>query len=258
MSRNTTRTVLACAVLLGLSLWPAAAGAGDDKKSRKLDTFWTYPDIASVPLRSIALLPGASFDNNLKTEKELEVAWGTVSRPLGYRWFYSTMSKDLLRRAFGGDSVLTVLRKGLLKEGRVDSLSAQKLCQALHTSAVLSMRADNWEQMEMEWNQTGKPWTRVTIKAALVDSTGRLLWTASGSETGEGPLHQADSGTLGVKSSGLTFQPVTGQGGAPSFQEVLALLFARWVGSFPAKSSPAAPAAAPAPAGAGSTQGGGL
>ncbi|MEK7330484.1 MAG: hypothetical protein AAB113_06745 [Candidatus Eisenbacteria bacterium] len=116
MPRTTTIAAfaLACAALLGLPLLPAGAGAAGegDKKARKLDTFWTHPDIASVNLRSIALLPGASYDNDLKTEKEIEVAWGQVSRGIGYRWYYSTMAKDLLRRAFGGDSVLTALRAG--------------------------------------------------------------------------------------------------------------------------------------------------
>jgi hypothetical protein len=248
MPKTTTIAALACAVLLSLAL-PTAGAAGDaDRKGRKLDTFWTHPDIASIHLRSIALLPGASYDNDLKTEKEIETAWGQASRPLGYRWYYSTMAKDLLRSAFGGDSVLTALRAALLKEPRVDSLMAQKLCRALHTSAVLSMRADIWEQTLMEWNQTGKPWTRVALKAALVDSSGRLLWTASGNETGEGPLHNADSGTLGVKSSGLNLEQVSGQGGAPSFQEVLSRLFARWAENFPAKPAPAAPPA-PAPGG---------
>jgi hypothetical protein len=254
MSRTTTILALAVAALTGLSLGsaPARAAGEGDKKSRKLDSFWIHPDLAGVSLRSIAMLPCASYDNNLKTEKELEVAWGQLSRPLGYRWYYPTLSKDLLRRAFGGDSVLTTLRNGLLKEPRVDSLSAQQICRALHTSAVLSMRADAWEQVEMEWNQTGKPWTRVTVKAALVDSSGRLLWTASGSETAEGPLHNADAGTVGVKSSGLGLQPVTGQGGAPSFQEVLARLFARWIETFPSKPAPAAAPAsdsAPTPGG---------
>ena len=242
--RTTPAARLACVVLLGLALGAShvRAASENDKQAKKLDTFWTAPDIANISLRSIAMLPCASYDNNLKTEKELEIAWGQVSRPMGYRWYYPTLSKDLLRRAFGGDSILTALRASLLKEPRVDSLSAQRLCQALRTSAVFTMRADNWEQVQMEWNQDGKPWTRVTIKAALVDSSGRLLWTASGSETGEGPLHSADAGTIGVKSSGLGLQPVTGQGGAPSFQEVLTRLFARWSATFPAKAAPATPA----------------
>jgi hypothetical protein len=254
MSWTRMNVALACAALLGLSLWPAGqvAASDADKKAKKLDTFWSHPDIATINLRSIALLPGASFDNDLKTEKELEIAWGQVSRPLGYRWYYSTLAKDLLRRAFGGDSVLTALRAGILKDGRVDSLSAQKLCQALHTSAVLTLRADIWEQTQVEWNQSGKPWTRIALRAALVDSSGRLLWTASGNETAEGPQHNADSGTIGVKSSGLGLQQVTGEGGAPSYEEVLARLFTRWIDNFPAK-----PGAAPAPAPAPTTPGGG-
>lgn len=237
---------IACAALLGVAL--AMPGAAAEKQGKKLDLFWTHPDIANLGLRTVALLPTATYDGNLKVEKEVELAWGALSRGAGYRWFYSTMTKDLLRRAFGGDSMLTAVRKTLLKDGRVDSLSARALCQALRVSAILAMRADHWEQLQMEWNQTGKPLTTVQMRAALVDSSGRLLWTASGSETGEGPMHQADSGTLGVKSSGLGTEAVTGQGGAPSFQEVLTPLFTRWMASFPVK---AAPAPAPTPPGGG-------
>ena len=198
----------------------------------------------SLTLRSVALLPAIGFDSDPATEKEIEVAWAPVSRATGFRWFYSTLTKDLLRRAFGGDSVLQALRAGLLEDGRPDSLSAQKLCGALHTSAVLTMRADIWERTKIEWNQTGKPWTRVNIKAALVDSAGRLLWTVSGGETLEGPLHQADDGTIGVKSSGLNLEAVTGGAGAPLYQEVLVRLFTRWVANFPARKT-----SAPAPGG---------
>lgn len=246
MRRTNGSLTVAFVALVGLSL--PIDGATAEKQGKRLDRFWTHPDIANLGLRSVALLPTATYDGNLKAEKEAELAWGPLSRATGYRWFYSTMSKDLLRRAFGGDSVLTAVRKTLLKDGRVDSLSARALCQALRVSAILTMRADQWEQIQMEFNQTGKPLTTVQMKAALVDSSGRLLWTASGSETGEGPMHQADSGTLGVKSSGLSTEAVTGQGGAPSFQEVLTPLFTRWIAAFPAKP---APAAVPAPPGGG-------
>ncbi|TMQ69732.1 MAG: hypothetical protein E6K81_14250 [Candidatus Eisenbacteria bacterium] len=232
-------------IAFGLSR-PATTAPSEGGK--KLDTFWTSPAMDSLALRSVTLLPGASFDNELTTEKELETAWAPVSKATGYRWYYSTLAKDLLRHAFGGDSVLKAIRAGLLKDGRVDSVSAQRLCAALHTSAILTLRADVWERTQIEWNQTGKPWTRVAVKAALVDSTGRLLWTASGNETMEGPLHQADDATLGVKSSGLNLQSVTGEAGAPAFQEVLAKLFTRWAANFPGRP---APAAAPAPASGG-------
>jgi hypothetical protein len=253
MSRIRMIAAMACAALV-----LAAAAHAADKKEKRLDVFWTHPEMASKPLRSIALLPLGTFDGNLKAEKEVEIAWGPVARQIGYRWFYSTMTKDLLRRSFGGDSVLSAIRTQILKQGRVDSLSARKLCAALHTSAILIMRADLWEQVQMEWNQTGKPWTRIQLKAALVDSAGTLLWTASGTETAEGPMHNADSGTLGVKSSGLTTENVTGQGGAPSFQEALVPLFTRWVSGFPPpQSSPTAPSAPATPGGSGAGSGGG-
>jgi hypothetical protein len=241
--------MLAGALLLALPLaWAVLARAGDDKKGgKKLDVYWTSPEAAGTRLRSVALLPGATYDNDLKAEKEIEMGWGTPARTTTYRWLFSTMTKDLLRHAFGGDSILTVVRKSILKDGRVDSLTARALCTALHTSAVLSIRADQWAQIEMEWNQTGKPSTTVGLKAALVDSLGRLLWTAAGTETGEGPMHNADSGTIGVKSSGLGTEPVTGQGGAPAFEEVLSPIFARWIANFPAP--PAAPTSTPPPGG---------
>jgi len=231
--------------LLGLMLPQGVAAA---KKDKKLDLFWTHPEISSHGFRTVALLPAATFTHDLNAEKEVEFAWSPLARGTGYRWFFSSMTKDLLRRAFGGDSVLLAVRKGVLKDGRVDSLSARSLCKALRVGAVLSIRADQWEQIQMEWNQTGTPSTTVQMRAALVDSSGRLLWTVSGSETGEGPMHQADSGTLGVKSSGLGLQAVTGQGGAPTFQEVLSPLFTRWINGFPAQATPAA-APTPTPGG---------
>jgi len=238
-------TIMACMLLLGFSLGATA----DDKKGKKLDQFWTSPEAAHIRLRSVALLPPSTYDNDFKAEKEIELAWGPPARTTPYRWLFATMSKDLLRRAFGGDSILTVVRKSLLKDGRVDSLTARALCTALHVSAVLTIRADQWSQIEMEWNQTGKPLTTVGLKAALVDSLGRQLWTAAGTETGEGPMHNADAGTLGVKSSGLGTEAVTGQGGAPAFQEVLSPILTRWIANFPAPPAPAPPPATPAPGG---------
>jgi hypothetical protein len=213
-------------------------------KTKKLDLIWQHPEFPLAHIRSIALLPAATYNADLKAEKDIEQAWGQAFRPLGHRWYSSTLAKDLLQKFFGGDSVLKTLRTALLKEPRVDSLSAIALCRALRVNAVMSVRADLWEKTEMEWNQTGNPWTTVQLKAALVDSSGRLLWTASGSETREGPLHQADANTLGVKSSGLNLTPVTGQGGAPSFAEVLSVLLTRWTERFPRRDG-AAPAAAP-------------
>src|SRR4030095_15408340 len=135
-----------------------------------------------------------------------------------------------------------VIDRGILTQGRVDSLAARRLCRALRVTALLSVRVDLFEQIQVEWNQSGKPSTTVQSRAAVVDSSGRLLWTASGSETAEGPYHDANAATLGVKGSGLTTEPVTGQGGAPSFQDVTTRLFPPWSTHLPAFKPPAAAA----------------
>src|SRR5262245_51788437 len=57
-------TMLAGALLLGVS--PAAGG--DDKKGKKLDVFWTSPETANLRLRSVAMLPAGTYDNDYKAE----------------------------------------------------------------------------------------------------------------------------------------------------------------------------------------------
>ena len=100
---------------------------------------------------------------------------------------------------------------------------------------------DRFEKLEMQSDQSGKPTTTVQLTAALVDSTGRLLWSASGSETAEGPYQDAHANALGVQASGLNNAPITGQGGAPSYIETITRLVARWLPRFPARLA-AAPA----------------
>jgi len=95
------------------------------------------------------------------------------------------------------------------------------------------VRVEQWEQREVEWNQSGKPTTTVRLRAALVDSSGTLLWSAAGSETGEGPYHNPEAAPLGVSESGLDRKPVTGQGGAPSHLEVMTPIVERWAKTFP-------------------------
>src|SRR5262245_3030952 len=107
-------TLLLGALLLTLPIalrleGPAPARAADERKGKKLDVFWTSPEVANLRLRSVALLPGATYDNDLKAEKEIELGWGAPARTTTYRWLFSTMSKDLLRRAFGGDSILAAV-----------------------------------------------------------------------------------------------------------------------------------------------------
>lgn len=229
--------LIALTAALGVALL-AVAGLAAEKKGKKLDLIWTRPDFTGATVQRIAMLPACSFTHDIRAEKLAEDAWGQSFRGTGYRWISSLTTRDLLRREPGGDSLLKVATEGVLQNVRVDSLQAPALCARLRVSAVLSVRLDTWEQLEMEWNQAGKPSTTVQVKAALVDSAGRLLWSAAGSETGEGPYHEP-SANVGVKPGGLGTQPLTAQSGAPSFAEVVSRLFARWASQFPPKPAPA-------------------
>ena len=211
-----------------------SSGSAAPKRGKPIDKVWVYPDFGALGIEKIAMLPIATFDNSFEAQKVVEQAFGQVFRATGYRWVSATSSRDLLRiRSGGSDSLVKALRARILKTERVDSLAAPELCAWLRADAVLSLRVDQWERQQVEWNQTGKPYTQVQIRATLVDSLGRLLWSGSGSHKGEGSDHSPNSAIGGVTQSGLDSKPITALAGAPSFPEVVLPLFTRWVELFP-------------------------
>jgi hypothetical protein len=232
------RRLLTCAILL-TAAFPAAPHAA--KGPRIVDTFWRSPEFAAFEPRSIAMLPAATYDGSVEARKQSETAVAQALRGAGYRWLSTLITRDRMFRS-GGDSLLKAFNAQLLDKPRLDSLAAPGFARMMATGALLTIRVDRYEKLEMEFNQAGKPTTTVALTAALVDSSGRLLWSASGSETAEGPYHDPNTTPMGVNASGLNNKPITTQGGAPSFNETLSKLLARWAPHFPAK------AAAPSPA----------
>jgi hypothetical protein len=220
------------------SLAPSALAA---KKGSKMDLITIAPDFASHGVKSIALLPIATFDRSLPAERMVADLWGQNFRGTGYRWISAPTVREMLLSSLG-DSTVKVVREQMLKNVRVDSLQAPLLCAKLRTSAVLCLRVDQWEQRPILWNQSGRPMTAVQLKAALVDSSGMLLWSASGSETGEGPYHDPSTNPIGVSSTSLESTPITGQGGPPAFDEVLNPLLLRWAPQFPQPAAAGKPA----------------
>lgn len=220
--------VLVATVLL------APIGNAAPRRGKAIDKIWVHPDFASLGIEKIAVLPIATFDNNFEAQKVVEQAFGQTFRTTGYRWVSASSSRELLRsRSAGSDSLVRVLEARVLKADRIDSLAAPQVCGWLRSDAVLSLRVDQWERQQVEWNQTGKPFTQVQIRASLVDSLGRLVWSASGSNKGEGSDHSPNAAVGGVTASGLDSRPITAQAGAPSFPEVVLPLFTRWVELFP-------------------------
>src|SRR5689334_15111740 len=218
-TRRASRWIATWLTLAIASLAFVRLAAAAEKKQAG-DRFWTAPDIANYPVTSIALLPPATYDGNIDARRLVESAVGTALRGSGHRWASSFMIRDYLYKS-GGDSLLKALNDKLLKNPRVDSLDAPFLCRATRTRAVLTVRVDQLERRELEADQSGKPSTTAQLRAALVDSTGRLLWTVSSSETLEGAHQDAGANVIGVKASGLNTTSVGNLMPAPTYQEVL-------------------------------------
>ncbi len=228
-------------LLILFALVPCAQA---QKSARKVDLFTLAPDFAQYGVQSVAFLPVATFDGSLEARRLTEGIVGQTLRGAGYRWVGPSLTKEWIARA-GGDSLLKALNDQLLKNPRLDSLQAGMLARTCRARALLTVRVDQFERRELDFNQSGRPATSVSLKASLVDSTGRLLWSAAGSETMEGPFQDPTAMPVGVKSSGLTNQPINAQAGAPSYLEVLSTLLTRWAGQFPPKPPVPTPAATP-------------
>ena len=224
------------APLVLIALVVAALAFAADKKSTG-DRFWIAPDFEAYPIKSIALLPPATFDGNIENRRLVENAVGQALRGSGHRWVSPFMIRDYMLKN-GGDSLSQALNEKLLREPRLDSLDAPRISRMLRTRAILTVRVDQMERRELEPGQSGRPATTVHLRAALVDSTGRLLWTASSTETLEGAQQDAEANVIVVKASGLNNQGIGNTTTAPAFQEVLTKLCARWKEPFPKRVVP--------------------
>ena len=233
--------LLVLSLLLLLVAAAVAVPALAQKGPRKTDLVWTAPDFAEHAPRTIAMLPAATYDGNVEARKLAENTVARALREKGYRWMSTLITRDRMLKT-GGDSLLKALNDQLLESPRLDSLEAPSYARMTFANALLTIRVDRYEKLEMEFNQAGKPTTTVALSVALVDSSGRLLWTASGSETAEGLYHDPSTAPVGMKASGLNNMPMTTQGGAPSFAETLSKLVARLAPEFPAPPAGDAPA----------------
>lgn len=237
-SRTTPPALLA---VLALALGAIAVGtvppaAAADKGKSTGDRVWLAPDYASYPVTSIALLPPATYDGSVENRKMVENTIGQTLRGSGHRWASPFLVRDYLLKA-GGDSLTKALNDKLLKNPRIDSLDAPYLSRTLRTRAILTVRIDQMERRELEPGQSGRPTTTVQLRGALVDSTGRLLWTVNSNETMEGAQQDASANVIGVKASGLNNSAVGGTSPAPLFQEVLLKVCKRWAEQFPRKAA---------------------
>jgi hypothetical protein len=193
-SRITHRELITVAVLLVLaSLLLADRLPAATKKTRGGGSTWLHPKFASFDVRRIAMLPAVSFDNNVEVELQVGAILAQTLPEGGYRWIAAPTARDLLQGPSAADTLLPRTRREILEGSRIDSLSAPQLCGFLRSDAVLSVRIDQYEKVEYEKDpkaplrqgptRLDSPIITVDLKAAMVDSTGTLLWSASTSRT---------------------------------------------------------------------------
>lgn len=227
-----SRLVLTLLVLAGFAVAVAAAA----KSTPPGDRSWTAPDIARYPVASIAMLPAATYDGNADARRQVEQAVGQALKGSGHRWVSPFLVRDVIVKN-GGDSLEKAINAQLLKDPRLDSLDAPRLSRMFRARALLTVRVDEMERLELEANQSGRPTTTIQLHAALVDSTGRLLWTMFSNETMEGPQQDPGANIIGVKASGLNNTAVGGISPAPAYPEVLTKMCARWTDVFPKRAA---------------------
>ena len=215
----------------------AALAASAAKQNTPGDRSWTAADIDRYPIASIAMLPPATYDGSADARKQVEQAVGQALKGSGHRWVSPLLVRDQLIKN-GGDSLMKALNDKLLKDPRLDSLDAPRLSRILRARALFTVRVDVMERRELEADQSGRPSTTIQLKAALVDSTGRLLWTLASNETMEGAQQDPSANVIGVKSSGLTTTAVGSVVPAPTYQEVLTKMCLRWTEAFPRRATP--------------------
>ena len=219
-----------------LTLTVLAALAASAAKLPPGDRAWAAPDIGQYPVASIAMLPPATYDGNAEARRQVEQAVAQALKRSGHRWVSPFLVRDYLTRN-GGDSLVKAINDKLLKDPRLDSLDAPRMSRMLHARALLTVRVDEMERRELEADQSGRPTTSIQLRAALVDSTGRLLWTMYSNETMEGPQQDPGANVIGLKTSGLNNTAVGGISPAPTYQEVLAKIGPRWTEAFPKRAA---------------------
>ena len=215
-----TRTLPALTVVLLLT---AAAPAKEPA-----EVVWSHPNPARYDVSSIAVLPVVVLDGDTQAANLVEkvLPWKWV--PTGHGWLQSSSSRELLREA-GGGALLQELAAQVRRSGRVDSLAARRVARVVHTGAFLAVRVDVWQKRERDRTQLrAKPSsTTISLRASLVDSSGTLLWSISGTEVLQETPGRQELGSMGIRPGalGIGLQTVST---APTFEDVLSKLLARW------------------------------
>src|SRR5262245_44264381 len=58
------------------------------------DLVWTHPDFARTRIDRIAMIPAATYDNNLQNEALVEAMFGQSLKGTSYRWISASSTRE--------------------------------------------------------------------------------------------------------------------------------------------------------------------
>lgn len=138
------------------------------------DQMWAHPQIARFRIHDVGILPVATFDGDWTHSAVVEEFWIRHFFDTQHFWMPSVMIRLKMAAASKlRDSLDRAVSSQILKTGRVDSVTASGLCRSVGVGTLLCLRVDRCESAVIE------------LSAALVDSTGAMLWRISGRELWE-------------------------------------------------------------------------
>ena len=239
------------ATLLALVLAPRPAAAAKPPA----DKIWTRRGGVGRAIHTIALVPAAEEEPTGGVF--VDDQWLVQFYEDGHDWLPAPLVRDQLRRlSTQRDSALRAINAQILRRGRIDSVAVPVLARTLHAQALLTVRVDRWERVKESNPYLTTAYVELT--AALVDSTGTLVWRISGEEretarygipvtasglgqTGQpiGKWSKSPSSTADIPNPDAPVQQLRqnpsrlGKPLPPDFDVALRRLLARWGPLFP-------------------------
>jgi hypothetical protein len=202
------------------------------------DTVWTCADLASHPIREIAILPVVNVVDDARPSLFVEDRLGPYfcERTRVSFVLPGEARRKLERRTRHPYTQLDSLTRQVWISGRLDSFTAGDVARQLQVQSVLCIRIDRWERLET-WN-TRRTRAFVTMRSALVDSGGSVLWTAIGENSAQTSLKfQAELAEVTPLLRGEWGVPLSTayMRRAPDFDRALSELLGHWGRRFPVR-----------------------
>ena len=213
------------------------------------DRVWLRADRAAHPVREVAVLPVVNVIDDGRPPAFVEDRVNPYfCDRLSYVWIDPPGARALLvRRTRHPYSELDSLSRQIWRWGHVDSTTASAVAHQLEVQSVLCIRIDRWERLDLR--DPHRMRAMVEMEAALVDSSGALLWTVWSDQTAPTSLEEqrdlSEAAGLGGAPAVVVGPTRSSEWGvpalnsyrrwAPDFDQCVSKIFGRWAAAFDVK-----------------------